>query len=128
MIATAGSAQGTAPTSLHLVSKQQNTVGFGPNHRSRPGDVFGFGDKVTGDDTGYDRGTCTLFGKHQALCTVVLKLSKGTLNLEAITPSHNNKTPWAITGGTGAYNGARGTALVTDVTSNTSDIQITLLP
>ena len=39
-----------------------------------------------------------------------------------------NKTPFAITGGTGAYDGARGTALVTDVNSKTTDIQITLRP
>jgi hypothetical protein len=36
--------------------------------------------------------------------------------------------PFAITGGTGAYDGARGTARVTDVSSSTTDVRITLLP
>jgi hypothetical protein len=129
VIATAGSAQGPAPTSLHLVAKSQNTAGFFPTHRPRPGARFGFGDRVTGDDTGYDRGVCTLFGKNQKnLCTFVLKLSKGTLTVEGFLSQHSTKTPVAITGGTGAYNGARGTLIVTDLNPNTTDLQITLLP
>jgi hypothetical protein len=34
----------------------------------------------------------------------------------------------AITGGTGAYDGARGTALVTDTSSSTTTVDVTLLP
>jgi hypothetical protein len=128
VIATAGSAQGPAPTSLHLVEKTQKTVGFAPNHQPRQGDRFGFGAKITGDDTGFDRGTCTFIGK-QAVCTVQVQLSKGTLTAQGFGPSGRaNKAPFAITGGTGAYDGARGTALVTDVNSTTTDIQITLRP
>ena len=43
-------------------------------------------------------------------------------------PRRANKTPVAITGGTGAYNGARGTALVTDSSPTQTDVEITLLP
>jgi hypothetical protein len=43
-------------------------------------------------------------------------------------PERANKTPVAITGGTGAYNGARGTALATDHGNGQTDIDITLLP
>jgi len=128
VIATAGSAQGPAPTSLHLVDTNQKSVGFGPNHKPRQGDRFGFGAKVTGDDTGFDRGFCTIIGK-QALCTVQVQLSKGTLTAQGFVPAGRaNKVPFAITGGTGAYDGARGTALVTDVNSTTTDIQVTLQP
>ncbi len=128
VIATTGSAQGPATTSLHLVAKSQSTVGFLPTHRPRPGDRLGFGDKVTGDDTGYDREVCTIFGRNQAMCTVILNLSKGTLNVEGLVPQHANKTPFAVTGGTGAYNGARGTLVATDVNSSTTNVQVTLLP
>jgi hypothetical protein len=128
VIATAGSAQSPAPTSLHLVDTTQKTVGFGPNHKPRQGDRFGFGNKVTGDDTGFNRGTCTIIGK-QTLCTVEVQLSKGTLTAQGFVPAGRaNNVPFAITGGTGAYDGARGTALVTDVNSTTSDIQVTLQP
>ncbi len=36
--------------------------------------------------------------------------------------------PFAITGGTGAYHGARGTALVTETNATTTDIRITFHP
>jgi hypothetical protein len=62
------------------------------------------------------------------MCTVVLKLSKGTLNVEGLVPNHSNKTPFAVTGGTGAYNGARGTLVATDTNSSTAIVQVTLLP
>jgi hypothetical protein len=131
VIATTGSAQGPAPTTLHLVGKTQKAVGFGttgPHHKPRQGDRFGFGDTVTGDDTGIARGVCTLIGKN-ALCTVVVQLSKGTLTVQFLSSEqHANKTPVAVTGGTGAYDGARGTALVTDVNKTTTDLQVTLRP
>jgi hypothetical protein len=132
VIATAGSAQvAPTPTTLHLTTKEQKTVGFFPKHKPVQGDRFGFGDTVAGDDTGYDRGVCTLIGKNQALCTVSLHLSKGTLSAQDIITNINgrsNKAPFAITGGTGAYDGARGTALVTDTSMTSSDIEITLKP
>jgi hypothetical protein len=126
VLATAGSAQ-TSPTSLHLVAKSQKSVGFFPKHRPHQGDRFGFGDKLTGDDTGIDRGVCTLIGG-KSLCNVQAQLSKGTLSLQGFVTQRSHNSPIAITGGTGAYNGARGTALVTDVNSTTTDINVTLLP
>jgi hypothetical protein len=130
VIATSGSAQGPAPTSLHLVEKDQKSIGFAPNRKPRQGDRFGFGNAVTGDDTGVNRAICTVIGKTQALCIVEERLAKGTLTAQGLVNLSGpaNKTPFAITGGTGAYDGARGTALVTDVNSTTTDIQITLRP
>lgn len=126
ILATSGSAQ-TPPSSLHLVGKSQKGVGFQPRHRPRQGDRFGFGDKVSGDDTGIDRGVCTFIGR-QLLCNVQAKLSKGTLSLQGFVSQKSKNEPIAVTGGTGAYDGARGTALVTDVNSSTTRINVTLLP
>jgi hypothetical protein len=127
MIATSGSAQtSTAPTTLHLVSKSQKGVGFQPKGRFRQGSRFGFGDRVTGDDTGTDRGECTAIGR-QALCTVVLRLSRGTLTGAGLLRQPSRNAPVAVTGGTGAYDGARGTALVTDL-KNATRLTITLKP
>jgi hypothetical protein len=39
---------------------------------------------------------------------------------------HADHVAPAVTGGTGAYDGARGTALVTDVNSNTTNITAAL--
>jgi hypothetical protein len=129
--AAAGSAQSPATTSLHLVSTAQESVGFGPTHQEpRPGDRFGAGDTIAGDDRGIDRTTCTMIGKRDALCTAVAQLSRGTLTAEALVSVglEPAELRYAITGGTGAYDGARGTAVVTDVPGTSkSDIEIALL-
>jgi dirigent-like protein len=124
LVAASGSAQAPAGTTLHLVSKPQKNVGFFPSGRPRQGQHVGFGDTISGDDTGYDRGACTIVGQ-SLLCNVQVQLSKGTLSVQGIVPQRANNTPMAITGGTGAYDGARGTALVTDH-ANTTDVTVML--
>jgi hypothetical protein len=121
--ATAGSAA-PAPTALHLVAKSQKRVGFFPKGKPHQGDRFGFGDKVSGDDTGLDRGVCTIIG-HKSLCNVQAQLSKGTISLQGFVTQKVSNLPIAILGGTGAYDGASGTAVVTDVNGSTTDISIT---
>jgi hypothetical protein len=128
VVATSGSAQAPAGTTLHLVSKSQKGVGFFPRHRPHQGDRIGFGNRVTGDDTGIDRGVCTFVGNRGLLCTIQVQLSRGTLTAQGLLPQRANNTPVAITGGTGAYNGARGTAFATDTSSTTSKIDVELLP
>src|SRR5262249_45621169 len=59
VLAASGSAQ-TAPIALHLVSKSQKGVGFFPKGRPHQGDAVGFGDKISGDETGFDRAACTV--------------------------------------------------------------------
>jgi hypothetical protein len=123
--ATSGSAQAPTGTTLHLVAKSQKGVGFFPSGRPRQGEHLGFGDTITGDDSGYDRAACTIVGR-APVCTIQVQLSKGTLSVQGIAPQRSNNTPFAVTGGTGAYDGASGTALVTDVNSSTTNITITL--
>jgi len=121
--ATAGSAA-PAPKSLHLVGTSLKKVGFFPKSKPHSGDRFGFGDRLTGDDTGFDRGVCTLVGG-KSLCDVQAQLSKGTLSLQGFVTGKPNNTPVAVLGGTGDYDGVGGTAVVTAVTKNTTDIKIT---
>jgi hypothetical protein len=130
MLASAGSAQSGQPTTLHLLTHTQNKVGFFPNHPPRPGDRFGFGDRITGDDTGIARVICTVVGrKDKALpCTMWIRLSKGNLTAQGMLPERAHNTHVAIAGGTGAYNGARGTAFATDISHTSSRITIKLLP
>jgi hypothetical protein len=125
-MAGAGSAQTPAST-LHLVGTSQKGVGFGSFARPRQGDRFGFGGAISGDDTGYDRSVCATIGKG-LLCTIQVQLSKGALTVQGMVPQRASHTPMAITGGTGAYNGARGTAFVTDTSNNRADIEVSLLP
>jgi hypothetical protein len=134
LVVTSGWAQPPAqPTSLHLVATTQNDVGFGPRHNSpTAGDRFATGDRITGDDTGIDRVICTVVATSDGLCIASLRLSKGTLTAQTLvsfTSQPGSKEAWAITGGTGAYDGARGTAIVTDIPDTPkADIQITLRP
>jgi hypothetical protein len=125
LVASSGSAQAPAGTTLHLVSKSEKNVGFFPKGRPHQGDHFGFGDTISGDDTGYDRAACTIVGR-SLLCTIQVQLTKGTLSVQGIAPQRSNNTPFAIVGGTGAYDGARGTAFVTDVNATTTTITAAL--
>jgi hypothetical protein len=127
VLALSGSAQAPS-SSLHFVSKTQKHVGFFPKHAPRQGDRLGFGNRISGDDTGFGRGVCTVIGKGGLLCTLQVQLSKGTLSAQGLLPERAHDTPIVITGGTGAYDGARGTGLVTDVNENTTKVTITLLP
>jgi hypothetical protein len=122
--ATAGSAQ-TTPKTVHLVAQNQKKVGFFPKTRPKQGDRFGFGDAISGDDVGFDRGVCTVIGR-QNLCNVSAQLSKGTIALQGFATGKNQNTPIAVIGGTGDYDGASGTAIVTDVSRSTTDITVTL--
>ena len=121
--ATAGSAA-PVPKSLHLVATSLKKVGFFPKSKPRQGDRFGFGDTLTGDDTGFDRGVCTIIGG-KSLCDVEANLSKGTLSLQGFVNGKVTNLPIAITGGTGDYDGASGTAIITQVNKSTTDISIT---
>ena len=127
IVVTSGSAQAPTGTTLNLVSTTQKGVGFNPKGKPRQGSQFVFGDKITGTATGTDRGVCTLIGK-QAFCNVVVTLSNGTLSATGLLSDTSKNTPMQVTGGTGAYNGARGTALITDVNSKTTKVDVTLLP
>jgi hypothetical protein len=126
ILASTGSAQ-SSTTTLNLVAKSQKSVGFFPKHAPRQGDRFGFGDKISGDATGIDRGVCTFIGGN-SLCNVQVQLSKGSLSLQGFVPQRSRNTPIAITGGTGTYDGARGTAFATTVNQNTTRIKVVLLP
>ena len=133
VIAASVSAQDPPPTSLHLVSTTQNGIGFQPRTDVRQGDRVGFGDKIAGDDTGTDRGICTIVGTRQArqaLCNVELRLSNGTLSAQGlIDQRQDGKARLSVIGGTGAYAGARGTAETKNVgNTDRTNIQITLLP
>jgi Dirigent-like protein len=128
MFAGPGAAQ-SGGTELHLTGTLQKNVGFFPKGHTGPGSRFGFGQKITGDDSGVSRSVCTIVGGSGGLpCTIWVKLSKGTLELQGMSPEKARNTPIAVVGGTGAYNGARGTAFATDKSQTKSSIVVELLP
>jgi hypothetical protein len=127
VIAGTGSAQST-PRALHLVGTAQQGIGFTPDHNPpHQGDRIGGGAKITGDENGISRTVCTRIGQ-KALCNLQIQLSKGKLSAQGLVPNVQDRTPIAITGGTGAYDGARGTAIVTQTSKTKNRITITLDP
>lgn len=135
ILASSGSAQ-DAPRSLNLTETIQKGVGFFPKHAPHQGTRFGFGGRISGGESGFDRAVCTVIGNLRThdraakvtLCTIEIELSNGSLSVQGMTPQQARNTPLAITGGTGAYDGARGTATVTDVSQTQGRLHITLLP
>jgi hypothetical protein len=115
VIASAGSAQ-DSPKMLRLVATAQQGIGFAPGREPRQGDRFGGGSKITGDSAGIQRTVCTVIGERgeSAICTIELRLTRGTLSAQGLVPQRADDSPIAITGGTGAYDGAGGTAVDAD--------------
>ncbi len=126
VVTSAGSAKGT-PTTLHLVGTIQTNIGFVPDRPPRQGDRFGGGSEITGDDTGVQRSVCTLIGR-RALCNVQLNLSRGKLSAQGLVPHETDHTPIPITGGTGAYDGAGGTAYATQLSPTRTRFTVKLTP
>ena len=92
LLITSAGAQ-TGPTTLHLSSKQQRGVGFQPAGPPSQGSRLGFGDRISGDDTGYGRSVCTFMAKSGGLlCTIQLHLSKGTITAQGEIPQRAQNT------------------------------------
>jgi hypothetical protein len=62
----------------------------------------------------------------KAICTIEVRLTKGRLSAQGLVPQRADHTPIAITGGTGAYDGARGTAVVTQISQTKTRFTVRL--
>ena len=128
IIAASGGGKPSPPSrTIHLTLVQ--TGGFDSPGPPRPGFVHAFTDKVTGDDgsKGHDVGLCTLITASELLCHSQVILSTGQLAFQGILHQHDHNTPGTVLGGTGAYNGARGTAHITDLSPTTAKVTINLV-
>ena len=125
--ATSGHATSSARTrTIHLTLNEVG--GFdspGPPH---PGFVHAFTNKVTSSDgsKGHDIGLCTLVTNSELLCHSEAILSTGQIAFQGVQHQHDRNTPGSVIGGTGGYNGARGTATVTDVNPTTTNVTLEL--
>lgn len=76
--------------------------------------VFTHSLSVDGEEVGFDGGSCTIVrkedGRPYMLCNVSMSLPDGTLHFQTFMEEKFPPPPFhtAITGGTGAYAGARG--------------------
>jgi hypothetical protein len=74
--------------------------------------------------------TCIYLGTERAGsdCSAVVNLSGGTLQVAGVLNQIKPKSTWAVTGGTGKYGGARGTAALTQLSAARTAVVVTLLP
>jgi hypothetical protein len=111
---------------MHLTLVQVG--GFDSPGPPRPGFVHAFTDKVTTDDgsKGHDVGLCTLITDTELLCHSEVILPRGQIAFQGVLHRHDDNTPGSVIGGTGIYNGARGTATITDINPTTARVAVTL--
>ena len=69
---------------------------------------------------------CTIIGK-RGLCNVQLNLSRGRLSAQGLVPNETDHTPIPITGGTGVYAGAKGTAYATQLSATRTRFDVRLV-
>ncbi len=129
VLSTAGSAE-SPPTgrTIHVVS---TSVGhFNSSGKFGNGSTVGFRDRLRLDDgtRGRSAAACTIvdLARKEALCNVRFVLPGGELALQLLNREAAKVQRVAVVGGTGAYAGARGSAVVRG-TGETADITITLI-
>jgi hypothetical protein len=83
-----------------------------PQQEPSPGDAFSFTDDLrqNGALVATDKGTCTITGPEQAVCDVLVTFANGTVSAKGTSSFDDEESDFPLTGGTGAYEGIRGTA------------------
>jgi hypothetical protein len=115
-VSSAGGATPKKAVTLTLTTKldQANVVDNPPSGRSA-GDVVVFTEQLFdthGRSAGTDAASCTALFDDRSLCTGVYVLKKGQVMVQLVQPGPTGTYRQAIVGGTGDYEGARGTAVV----------------
>jgi hypothetical protein len=140
-VSLAGGSKPTTGTTMHLIEHDQSfnfvPVAPGPRkgHAAKPGDTGTFTNYLTtmgGARVGHTYASCvaTTGGSNPALqCQGTFVLPGGTITGSSLILSQDNtRQRIAILGGTGAYEGARGSILSVTKTATTSVDTVHLLP
>jgi hypothetical protein len=128
VLAASATAQSSdSPRTIHFTLVRA-PGGFFPPGPPQPGDRFGSLQIVSGDDGSNGKADvlCTFMTTHTRFCNVQFKLSTGTLAFQGIAYDRNKNAPFTVTGGTGAYAVARGSAAVNDVNETTVSFTVKL--
>jgi hypothetical protein len=130
----AAGAQGGART-IELISVEQHCATADNGRRGESlGDLDACRGKLRDAGIGAPAGrahwNCVYLGSTRAGsdCSAVVGLRGGTLQTAGVLSHTSVTSNWAITGGTGAYAGARGTVRLTQRSATRTAATITLLP
>jgi Dirigent-like protein len=128
--ATASHSPHKAPA-FELTARALGTTFLDLNKKANQGDTFDFTENLFFKGTGrvgHDFGACTVINKHAAQCVVTLTFDvaaaqgpTSSLTVQGITDDRHADDEFAVTGGTGGFEGANGEVDVFTV-SNTKSI------
>jgi hypothetical protein len=93
-----------------------------PETPPAPGDRLAFYEQATGGDSGHDYVDCVVMNDQgEALCHAEFVLARGAISADAVinVNAASLDASGPITGGTGRYNGARGTVSITGPATST---------
>lgn len=124
----------SSPTVLHLVDHEKHFAltdvkPKGAQRKGSQGDTLYLGGRTTGDDRGTSNLICSVTkpGRKSTFeCRGTLALRKGTITFEGVTYSNVDGDTFAVTGGTGAYDGAAGTMVSGSGKGDATKLTITL--
>ena len=118
---------------LNLVAAEQDCGGADlPPRDGSPGDIQMCRGRLQQPASGATAGTaawfCPYIGTEQdgSLCTAVASLREGDLLLAGRLSHLSARSTWAITGGTGRYSNARGTAALRQIDDTHTAVSIRL--
>jgi hypothetical protein len=124
-----------SPRTIELMSVEQGCAAADNGRRGEGlGDLQAcrgrLRDPASGAAAGRAHWTCVYLGSTRAGsdCSAVVGLHGGTLQAAGALSHTSATSTWAITGGTGAYAGARGTVRLTQRSATRTAATITLLP
>jgi hypothetical protein len=143
LMAASGSAQTPGATTLQLFERERgSSFGFvdnrprARNERASVGDMFAFNspifDQARTTRLGVISVQCTVTrpgreAQSESMCSGALRLRDGLITIATTIKGSPRTVTAAVTGGTGAYNGARGTFTSTTVRGGSEDT-IALIP
>lgn len=146
ILSASGSAQAPGPTTLQVFERERGShFGFVDNppkvknernFKASVGDVFAFNSPIFDQSRATRLGAlgvqCTVTkpgseARSESICVGAFRLKDGTIALTGTLKGDPDTVVVAVTGGTGAYTGARGTMTSTRVKGGAEDT-IALLP
>ena len=139
IVAATVDAQTVNAASTIMVTATEATSGT--NHANGPGyrvgDVIAYSDTLkdtaTGSAAGYDAVACTVVRVLNSVkragvleCDLTARLKNGTLTAQGFVWQNGSDSRLAVTGGTGAYDGATGNLHVSSPSVDTTQLTFTL--
>jgi hypothetical protein len=120
----------TPPKTLKVEAIEQGCGGVDAGRRGDSlGDMTFCRATLRGDSAGRAHWDCIYLGTEPRGedCTAHAELAGGTVQMAGRLSHTSASSTWAVTGGTGAYSGARGTAEVRQLSATRTAVTFTLL-